>query len=105
MVRELEGKPSFEVFCRSIERSFAVAGLVCRCCAEVFGDPCPTCAHAQGFHLCEFVDPPSSSEASDDAPAPAAADDGLAQQRAPLPRLSNAVPLREPGGGGRWRCC
>ena len=70
--RELEGKPSFEVFCRSIERSFADAGLVCQCCAEVFGDPCPTCTHAQGFHLCEFVDPPSSSEASDDAPAPAA---------------------------------
>ena len=53
--RELEGKPSFEVFCRSIERSSADAGLVCQCCAEAFGAPCPTCTHAQGFHLWDNI--------------------------------------------------
>ena len=42
--RELEGKPSFELFCRDIERDFADAGLVCQCCAGAFVARPPICA-------------------------------------------------------------
>ena len=74
--RELEGKASFELFCRDIERLFAEARLGCQCCAGAYGpgDVCATCTHAPGFHECEYEDPtPSGGEedgAADAAPPP-----------------------------------
>jgi hypothetical protein len=46
------GHNSFEEMCKSLEEAFTrpELGIICTCCAA--SDPCQTCCHAVGFHVC-----------------------------------------------------